>query len=209
MEKHAYRGQEGRCIYCGNWEYDYESHFSIRDIKNEAAKKASRVDLQVMPKFAYLRTPLNKFTFNAPKIKEWVESVAEGYTLNLFAGKTKLNINELRNDIREEMPADFHLDALEFCRTYKGRKFNTILLDPPYSLRKSMEMYDGKVMSPFNQLKDAIVNLVEDNGIVITFGYHSVSMGMKRNFKVDSILLMSHGGAIHDTIATLERKFTA
>jgi len=160
-----------------------------------------------MPKFTYLRTPLNKFTFKAPKIRQWVENNAQGYTLNLFAGKTKLNINELRNDIRLEMNADYHMDALEFCRTYKGRKFNTVLLDPPYSFRKSMEMYEGKIMSPFNQLKDAIVTLIKDNGIVITFGYHSVSMGMKRNFNVESILLMSHGGAIHDTIATLERKF--
>ena len=159
-----------------------------------------------MPVITYIQTPLNKFTFSAPKIKSWIEDIAEGYTLNLFAGKTKLNINELRNDIRDEMPADYHSDALEFCRNYKGKKFNTILLDPPYSFRKSMEMYDGKIMSPFNQLKDAILNILEDNGIVITLGYHSVSMGKKRNFEVESILLMSHGGAIHDTIATVERK---
>lgn len=161
---------------------------------------------RTIPKFTHIRTPLNKFTFKAPKIKKWVEDNAEGYTLNLFAGTAILDINELCNDIRKNMPADHHLDALKFCRTYKGKKFQTIILDPPYSFRKSMELYDGKIMSPFNQLKDAIVGILKNDGIVITFGYHSVSMGMKRNFRVEQILLMSHGGAIHDTIAVLERK---
>jgi hypothetical protein len=39
---------------------------------------------------------------------------------------------------------------------------------------------------------------------VITFGYHSVSMGRSRGFEVSEICIMSHGGAIHDTIATVE-----
>lgn len=41
-------------------------------------------------------------------------------------------------------------------------------------------------------------------GRVITFGYHSVSMGKRRGFTQERILLMSHGGAIHDTIAVVE-----
>jgi len=31
-------------------------------------------------------------------------------------------------------------------------------------------------------------------------------MGMNRGFIVDKICLFSHGGAIHDTIASIERK---
>ena len=178
----------------------------ITDVKS-GRRVISPLDTLVMPKFTYLQTPLNKYTFSVAKIRKWVESVAEGYTLNLFAGKTRLNINELRNDIRTEMDAEHHVDALEFCRNYTGEKFDTILLDPPYSYRKSMEMYEGKIMSPFNQLKDAIVDILNEHGIVITFGYHSISMGKKRNFRTEEILLMNHGGAIHDTIATLERKF--
>jgi len=158
------------------------------------------------PSFSYLRTPLNRYTFKSPKIKKWVESNIEGYTLNLFAGLVKLHANEYRNDIREEMNADSNIDALEFVKSYVGEKFGTILLDPPYSYRKSMEMYEGKVMSPFNALKNALIPILKTNGIVITFGYHSVSMGESRGFKVEHICIMSHGGAIHDTIATIERK---
>jgi len=158
--------------------------------------------------FTFLQTPLNRYTFKSKKIKEWVENHVEGYVLNLFAGEVKLNCYELRNDININMPAHYHRDALEFCKFYigvNGIKFNTILLDPPYSYRKSMEMYEGRVMSPFNALKDEICKIISPNGIVITFGYCSVSMGKKRGFNVEHILIMSHGGAIHDTIATIER----
>ena len=151
-------------------------------------------------KFTYIKGPLNKYTFTNKEIKRWVEHYCEGKVLNLFAGKTLLNCDEIRNDINEEMPAHVHMDALECCWLWEKTKFNTVLLDPPYSLRKSMEKYDGRISSPFNKIKNAIPKILAPNGIVITFGYHSVSMGKKRGFVQEHILLISHGGAIHDTI---------
>lgn len=124
----------------------------------------------------------------------------------LFAGKYKLNCNEIRNDIRVDMPADYHMDALEFVKTWNKYKFDTIILDPPYAYRKGMEMYDGAISSSFNQVKNNINDIIKPRGIVITFGYHSVILGKKRGYKQEHILLMSHGGAIHDTIAVIERK---
>ncbi|WP_317173763.1 RsmD family RNA methyltransferase [Mucilaginibacter rigui] len=129
--------------------------------------------------------------------------------LNLFAGKTKLSVNETRNDLNPDMPADHHLDALDFLKAWQGPKFNTILLDPPYAYRKSMELYKGIICSPFRQLKDAAVSCLEPGGIVITFGYHSIVMGKVREFQAEKIALFSHGGAIHDTIATIERYLPA
>lgn len=157
-------------------------------------------------KFTYMKTPLKRYTFENRKIKKWVEEHCEGKVLNLFAGKTKLDVDEIRNDIRKDMPADFHIDALEFVKNWKPRNyFNTVILDPPYAYRKSMEMYDGAISSPFNKIKDEIPLILEPNGIVITFGYHSNVLGEKRGFSQEHILLMSHGGAIHDTIAVIER----
>jgi len=156
--------------------------------------------------FDYIKCPLNRYTFSVRPMKEWVETNCEGKTLNLFAGKTKLLVNEIRNDLDSDMLADYHLDALAFVLDWNGEKFDTVLLDPPYAYRKSMEMYKGIIASPFRQLKDAIPDILKDNGIVITFGYHSTVMGTGRGFKVERICLFSHGGAIHDTIATIERK---
>jgi hypothetical protein len=153
-----------------------------------------------------LKTPLNKYTFKSKKIREWVEENCEGKVLNLFAGVTLLDVDEVRNDLRDTMTADYNMDALEFVVKWKGDKFDTVLLDPPYAYRKSMELYDGAVSSPFNALKNAIPSILNDNGIVITFGYHSNVMGRGRGFEQEHICLMSHGGAIHDTIAVIERK---
>ncbi|MFC0514651.1 hypothetical protein ACFFGT_10580 [Mucilaginibacter angelicae] len=153
----------------------------------------------------HIRCPLHRYTFSVRQIREWVEQQCEGRVLNLFAGRTKLAVDELRNDLDTTMPADQHLDALAFLREWRGAAFRTILLDPPYAYRKSMELYRGIVCSPFRQLKDAIPACLEPGGIVITFGYHSVVMGRARGFQLEKLAVFSHGGAIHDTLATVER----
>ena len=173
-----------------------------------AESEQERVVLE--PRIDWIKTPLNKYTFKPPRIRNWVEDVIEGYTLNLFAGTEHLfspdgRFTTVRNDVRENMPADYHMDALEFLMNWKGDKFDTILLDPPYRYRKSMEMYEGAVRSPFKAVKDVIVRQLNPKGIVVTFGYHSVSMGSGRGFEVERLAIFSHGGAIHDTIATVER----
>lgn len=162
-------------------------------------------------KFSYIKTPLHRYTFSRKPMRDWVETVCEGKVLNLFAGPTHLNVDEIRNDIDPEMTphVDYQLDAIKFVEMWQQDfkdKFNTILLDPPYSYRKSMELYHGHKASPFKRLKDVLCNVLVKDGIVITFGYHSVSMGTNRGFEIEHIALFSHGGAIHDTIATVERR---
>jgi len=162
--------------------------------------------VQEIPDFDYIKCPLHRYTFSVKPIRSWVEKNCEGKTLNLFAGITKLEIDEIRNDLDVESLADYNLDAVEFLRTWEGEKFDTILLDPPYAYRKSMEMYKGMRCSPFRQLKDEVSNVLKMGGKVITFGYHSNTFGVNRGFEVEKICLFSHGGAIHDTIASVERK---
>ncbi|MBB5396663.1 hypothetical protein [Mucilaginibacter sp. AK015] len=155
--------------------------------------------------FDHIRCPMHRYTFSVKAIREWTERFCEGRVLNLFAGETKLALDETRNDLNPAMPADYHQDALAFLRDWPGERFNTILLDPPYAYRKSMELYEGMVCSPFRQLKDAIPNCLLPGGLVITFGYHSIVMGRNRGFCLERLALFSHGGAIHDTIASVER----
>lgn len=90
-----------------------------------------------MIQFDYIKCPLHRYTFSVKPIREWAQHNCQGKTLNLFAGKTKLNIDEVRNDLDEEALADYRMDALEFLRTWNGEKFDTILLDPPYAYRKA------------------------------------------------------------------------
>ncbi len=159
-----------------------------------------------MIEFDYIKCPLNKYTFKIKNIKEWVEKECNGTVLNLFAGVTKLNVDEVRNDLDTSALADYNKDALQFVKGWDGENFDTILLDPPYSYRKSMEMYKGHKASPFRQLKDELPRILNGGGRIITFGYHSNVMGKGRGFEVYKIALFSHGGAIHDTIASCETR---
>lgn len=122
-------------------------------LKTENLAIAKNV-LPTVPSFDFVKCPLHRYTFSVKPIREWTERNCEGKTLNLFAGRTKLNIDEVRNDLDEEALADYRMDAVEFLRTWQGDKFDTVLLDPPYAYRKSMEMYKGIRCSPFKQTKD-------------------------------------------------------
>ena len=159
-----------------------------------------------------VRTRLRKYTFEVPKVRAWVESNSDGYVLNLFAGMTSLNLDEVRNDLNQEANADYHMDCLDFVQFWKDNEdelFDTIILDPPYNLRKSMELYEGRYTSRFKKLADALQDILKPNGKIISFGYHSTFMGKGRNFKLDKMCIFAHGGSQHCTIAIIESRFCA
>ena len=151
-----------------------------------------------------INTNLRRYTFESPKIKKWVEDNSVGFCLNLFAGKTKLDIDEVRNDIDPNMLADFHKDAVDFVKEWKEQRFDTIILDPPYAYRKAMEMYNGNYTSRFKMLADLIPSILEPNGRVISFGYHSSFMSKKRGFDLSKLCVFAHSGAQHCTIGIVE-----
>lgn len=157
------------------------------------------------PKLTLIKTNLRRYTFESPKIKQWVESRCQGKVLNLFAGKTKLNIDETRVDLSNEFLPNYNMNALDFiCYAYKNNiQFDTVIVDPPYSLRKSIEMYNGKYSNKFKQIAD---NLSLISNRIISFGYHSTFMGNIRNYTLEEICIFAHGEAQHCTIAIIETK---
>lgn len=157
-----------------------------------------------MTKLILINTQLKRYTFESPKIRKWVESRAYGKCLNLFAGKIKLNLDEVRNDIDEHMLADYHLDAYDFVKNCKD-EYSTIILDPPYAYRKAMEMYNGNYSSRFKLIADEIPRLLTNDGQVISFGYHTTFLGKKRGFRLKELCVFAHGGAQHATIGIIEK----
>lgn len=155
-------------------------------------------------KLELINTNLRRYTFQSPKIRAWVEQNSSGKCLNLFAGMTKLKIDEVRNDIDKNALAEFHKDAVDFVKEWTGEKFDTVIIDPPYSYRKSMEMYGGNFSSRFKILADLIPSILKDGGKVISFGYHSTFLSRKRNANLIELCVFAHGGAQHCTIAIIE-----
>ena len=166
-----------------------------------------------MLKFSYLKQPPRRYTFEMPKLYDWLIERCEGRTLNLFAGLVLLKgVDEVRVDIDCTMPKiDYCIDAFKFVEmaALTGLKFKTVILDPPYNVRKSREKYDGKWIGSFTKIKDILPSIVADGGKVITFGYSSVGMSKSRGFELEEILLICHSGDYSDTIVTVERKAVA
>ena len=161
--------------------------------------------------FTYLSQPPKRYTFQQPKLKEWTEKWCKGKVLNLFAGIVKLNVDEVRVDIDKNVLADYFMDAYDFVKMCisKGTKFDTIVLDPPYNLRKSREKYGGRYIGSFTKIKNELSKILNDGGLIIHYGYDSVGMSKSRGFKKIAVCLVCHNGDHNDTICLVERKVNA
>jgi len=158
-----------------------------------------------MIEFTYLNQPPKKYTFEQPKLKLWTEAHCQGTILNLFAGKTRLCLGEVRVDSSDEFSPDFVMDAYDFVTTTELR-FKTIVFDPPYNLRKSREKYEGRYIGSLTKIKNALPRIIQRQGRVISFGYDSVGMSKCRGFEKTAICLVCHNGDHNDTICLVEQK---
>lgn len=118
------------------------------------------------------------------------------------------------NDIDPEIPADHHMDALEFLRSRADREFDLVLFDPPYSPRQVSEVYrkvGGTVdmtttqASFWGDLKTEIRRVLDLDGKVITCGWNSGGVGGP-TMRIERIVMVAHGGWHNDTIVTVERR---
>lgn len=156
--------------------------------------------------FTYLKQPPKRYTFEQPKLREWVESWCFGRVLNLFAGRTRLAIDEVRVDIDPEMPVDYYMDAFEFVCLWAYTKgvFDCIILDPPYNYRKARDKYGGRYIGKLTKAKNCLTEILRPSGRVISLGYDSVGMSQSRGFRKLAICLVCHSGDHNDTIGLVE-----
>lgn len=155
----------------------------------------------------------NSNTFEINPIKKLIDKYTYGLIIDPFANKNKLA--SITNDLDEQYNTDFHMDALDFLKTFTDNSVDCVLYDPPYSPRQVSECYKklGKSVnmettqaSYWSKQKEQIGRIVKNNGIVITCGWNSGGIGKKHGFQIIEILLVAHGGWHNDTIVTVEKK---
>lgn len=147
-------------------------------------------------------------------LKHWLAGAR--VVVDPFARNAKLGT--VTNDLSPETTADHHMDAEDFCTMLarEGLRADAALFDPPYSPRQISELYQ-RVGLPvgmeatqngrlYRRVRDSLDRLVRPGGIVLSFGWNSAGMGVKRGYEIDEILLVAHGGAHNDTICVAERK---
>lgn len=158
----------------------------------------------------------NKWTFSIYPIKQLVGRYAgsgmllNGLWVDPFCGKH--SPATVTNDINTEIPANFHLDALQFLREQPSAHYDGVLYDPPYSITQAKEVYakhgaslfDPTNMDYWSKCKDEIARILKPTGTVICFGWNSNGLGKSRGFEIKEILLVPHGGSRNDTIITVE-----
>lgn len=157
----------------------------------------------------------DKWTFNILPIQKLLARYVEdgiGW-IDPFAGEN--SPAEITNDLNPARLTTFHLHAKDFALQLNGQ-FKGVLFDPPYSLRQTKECYDGigygmsledTQLFP-NNVKNILAPKIQHGGIAISFGWNSGGFGLNLGFKIIEILLVPHGGHHHDTIVTVERKFS-
>ena len=158
--------------------------------------------------FRYIEAPAAKWTFDPDSVRRYVESHLRGRVLNLFAGRTRLRHDGevVRNDLDETIDADHHFDAVEVADNFPPRSFDTVVLDPPYNVRKAREKYNGRYRGAFTVVKDRLIPLVKLGGRVVHFGYASTGMSRSRGFEKREVCLINHKGDHNDTICVVEER---
>ncbi len=136
----------------------------------------------------------NKRTFEIKPIKELI--------------KKHKNKGDL---VLDPFPFEYEIDATEFMKKLEDNAFDLGLLDPPYSPRQLKECYKGKgeydtKASTWSNWKSLMAKKIKSGGKVISFGWSSGGLGMRRGFKIIEILLVPHGGQHNDTICVVEEK---
>lgn len=156
----------------------------------------------------------NKNTFTIKPIKNFIkENIFGEITIDPFANDNR--IAKITNDLDEKYNTDYHLDAIDFLKTFPDESIDFVLFDPPYSPRQVSECYK-KLEKTVNRettqsiywtnLKKEIARVLKNNGGVITFGWNSGGIGKTLGFKIKEILIVAHGGWHNDTICTYEIK---
>ena len=157
----------------------------------------------------------NKNTFDIVPIKKMLKEEVDNDLLWIDPFVNKNKIASVTNDLNPEFDTDYHMDALEFLKTFNDCSIDGVLYDPPYSPRQVSECYKSIGLEVSNKTtqstfwsnqKKEISRIVKVGGKVISFGWNSGGIGMKYGFEIERVLLVAHGGWHNDTICTIERK---
>lgn len=160
----------------------------------------------------------NRWTFTIAPVRDLLAAeMAGGVWIDAFAGQN--SPATITNDLNPAMPADYHMDALEFVRSIADLSADGVLHDPPYSITQAVECYAGHGMELLDvkpssmkywaELKNEYARILRVGGKAICFGWNTNGLGTGRGFEMQKIMIVPHGGSKNDTLVTVEVKVQA
>ncbi len=119
------------------------------------------------------------------------------------------------NDLNPETAAEHHEDAVDFLAMLadRGVSPDLFIIDPPYSPRQVSEVYAGvgrtvgmketQTAALYAKIRERVNALAKPGAVALWFGWNSVGQGAP--WVLEEMLVVCHGGAHNDTIATAWR----
>jgi hypothetical protein len=102
--------------------------------------------------------------------------------------------------------------APEQLRGLYDNSQEAVLFRPPTTFRQAERYikehgmkWDGR-SSWWSDMKDEVARITQLGGVVISVGWDSNGLGIGREFQMERILLVAHGGHWRDTVVTVERQ---
>jgi len=159
----------------------------------------------------------NAETFSVKPIGEFVQRFLVEAKVSVDPFARNRDWATYTNDINPNTTAKDHQDAEAFLHGLYGHVIaDLVLFDPPYSPRQVSEHYKAAGLTVtgedtqsgrlYKRVRDAIDRIVRPGGIVLSFGWQSVGMGVNRGYELFETMLVAHGGGHNDTICIAERK---
>lgn len=157
-------------------------------------------------------------TFRVGPIREFVMRHLAGSWSSIDPYSRDCQLAGFTNDLNPATKATHHMYAVDFLRKLvdDGVQADLVIMDPPYSPRQVKECYEGigiKVTQQHCQqardralMRPMINKLLTPAGKVLWFGWNSNGMGKQYGFKIDEVLLVSHGAMHNDTICIAESR---
>ena len=159
----------------------------------------------------------SKNTFDIPPIRALVRKYLAQSKVSVDPFARNKRLATYTNDLNPETAADSHLMADEFLVRLRnsGARPDLALFDPPYSPRQIKECYEGvglkmgrhdAMKTNWHPERNTLAGMMPVGGVVLSFGWNSMGMGLHRGFEIIELLLVCHGVGHNDTICTVERK---
>lgn len=160
----------------------------------------------------------NANTLSIAPIAEFAARYLVGHSVILDPFSKDNLLGTHRNDLDPDTKAQYHMEAEYFLAEMKtlGVRATAAIVDPPYSPRQMVECYNKVGMAKgtrgsqnaalYRRTRDALMGVLSENAVVLSFGWNSAGMGLKRGFEIIEIMLVCHGAAHNDTICVAERR---
>ena len=160
----------------------------------------------------------NRDTFSIPSIGRFVKKylLRSECSVDPFARNKRWAT--YTNDLNPATAAEYHMDSLDFLSMLKvdGIRPDLVIFDPPYNPAQAKECYEelgmclparvGKAAGVWAYEKAVVKEIMAPGGVFLWFGWNTCGMGKARGYRIEEIMLVSHGRGHHDTICMAERR---